>query len=292
MHEPVARAPRARSGAGSGRSRETAGWMPSSWKCSWLRGLLTRAMIRSQRYFSLATWQMSMLSSSSPVTAITRSARWMPGALEHPQLGARRRTGRRARAPLDRQVAAAVGLDQRDLVALVDQLAREVPADLAAAGDDHVHRLGAPPSERALEHLDRVLGRADRLQALLARTSSARAGSITRTIDLRRRSKRCWAIWAITRFVLSPSVEAMNTSASLDARLDQRVDLDRGADGEAAAGVLPASWSGPRRGARARAGPRRGRRPRGRRRAPTAATAEPTRPAPTIEDEHRAGRRC
>ena len=57
---------------------ETAGWMPSSLKCCRLRGLLTRAMIRSHRYFSLATWQMSMLSSSSPVTAITRSARWMP----------------------------------------------------------------------------------------------------------------------------------------------------------------------------------------------------------------------
>jgi hypothetical protein len=42
------------------------------------RGLLTRAMIRSQRYFSLAIWQMRTLSSSSPVTAMTRSARWMP----------------------------------------------------------------------------------------------------------------------------------------------------------------------------------------------------------------------
>src|SRR5215216_5928065 len=57
---------------------ETAGWMPSSLKWSRFRGLLTRAMIRSQRYFSLATWQMSRLSSSSPVTATTRSARWMP----------------------------------------------------------------------------------------------------------------------------------------------------------------------------------------------------------------------
>ena len=35
-------------------------------------------MIRSTRYFSFATWQISMLSSSSPVTAITMSAREIP----------------------------------------------------------------------------------------------------------------------------------------------------------------------------------------------------------------------
>src|SRR4051812_16392074 len=52
--------------------------MPSSLKCSRFRGLFTRAMIRSQRYFSLATWQIRRLYSSSPVTATTRSARWMP----------------------------------------------------------------------------------------------------------------------------------------------------------------------------------------------------------------------
>ena len=37
-----------------------------------------RATIRSTRYFSFATWQMRMLSSSSPVTAITMSAREIP----------------------------------------------------------------------------------------------------------------------------------------------------------------------------------------------------------------------
>ena len=44
------------------------------------------------------------------------------------------------------------------------------------------------------------------------RYQSARAGSITRTIAFST-PKRCWAIWAITRFVLSPAVEAMKTSA-------------------------------------------------------------------------------
>ena len=56
----------------------TTGWMPSSSKYWRLRGLLTRAMIREQRYFSLAIWQMRRLSSSSPVTAMVRSARLMP----------------------------------------------------------------------------------------------------------------------------------------------------------------------------------------------------------------------
>ena len=57
---------------------ETDGLISSSSKCWRLRGLLTRAMICSTRYFSRATWQISMLSSSSPVTAITMSARWIP----------------------------------------------------------------------------------------------------------------------------------------------------------------------------------------------------------------------
>jgi hypothetical protein len=41
---------------------------------------------------------------------------------------------------------------------------------------------------------------------------SARAGSITRTIVFST-PKRFWAIWAMTRLVLSPAVDAMNTSA-------------------------------------------------------------------------------
>jgi hypothetical protein len=43
-----------------------------------LRGLLTRAITRSTPYLSFATWQISRLSSSSPVTAMTMPARWMP----------------------------------------------------------------------------------------------------------------------------------------------------------------------------------------------------------------------
>jgi hypothetical protein len=43
-----------------------------------LRGLLQRAITRSTPYFSRATCEIRMLSSSSPVTAITISARSIP----------------------------------------------------------------------------------------------------------------------------------------------------------------------------------------------------------------------
>ena len=57
---------------------ETTGLIPSRSNHCLFRGLFTRAMICSTMYFSLATWQISMLSSSSPVTVITMSARPIP----------------------------------------------------------------------------------------------------------------------------------------------------------------------------------------------------------------------
>src|SRR6476660_3052728 len=57
---------------------ETVSVIPTMSKCGWLRGSLTRAITFGTPYFSLATWQTMMLSSSSPVTAITRSARSTP----------------------------------------------------------------------------------------------------------------------------------------------------------------------------------------------------------------------
>jgi len=41
-------------------------------------GLFTRAMTRFAPHFSFASWLMMRLSSSSPVTASTASARWQP----------------------------------------------------------------------------------------------------------------------------------------------------------------------------------------------------------------------
>src|SRR3954468_12824093 len=49
------------------------GEMPSRSKCAWLRGSFTRAITFGAPYFSFASWQMTRLSSSSPVTASTRS---------------------------------------------------------------------------------------------------------------------------------------------------------------------------------------------------------------------------
>src|ERR1700750_1955217 len=121
----------------------TTGWMPSSSKYGRLRGLLTRAMIREQRYFSLAIWQIRRVSSSSPVGAVDA------GALEDPQLRGVPVLDRVLELLLDRQVARALALDDRHLVALGDELAGEVPADLAGSGDDDVHELDP---QRALEH--------------------------------------------------------------------------------------------------------------------------------------------
>ena len=62
------------------------------------------------------------------------------GALEHPQLGRVAVLGGVLELLLDREVARARGLDERDLVTLGDQLACEVAPDLAGADDDRVHR--------------------------------------------------------------------------------------------------------------------------------------------------------
>src|SRR5204862_5379006 len=60
--------------------------------------------------------------------------------LEHPQLGAVAVLHGMLELLLDAQVGGAVGLDERDLLPVADQLAREVQPDLAAADDDDVHQ--------------------------------------------------------------------------------------------------------------------------------------------------------
>src|SRR4051794_37765421 len=61
-------------------------------------------------------------------------------ALEHPQLGRVAVLHRMLELLLDDEVAAPLALDERDLLALVDELARQVPADLAAADDEDIHQ--------------------------------------------------------------------------------------------------------------------------------------------------------
>src|SRR5512139_301316 len=103
---------------------------------------------------------------------------------------------------LDRGVAIAVVLDHGHLMTLVEQLPREVPADLAGPGDDD------------------VLALAHRLVPAASRTSfsnisiATRVGQIVLTPCFSYHSARSGSrIRAITMFVLSPSVEAMKASA-------------------------------------------------------------------------------
>ena len=131
-----------------------------------------------------------------------------------------------------------------------------------------VHRLGRLEPERAARTSRSRAWSGEIVSSPARAYQAARAGSITRTIT-RSTPKRVWAICAITRFVLSPSVEAMNTSArsmpaSISASISSAVPTVNWPPR-----VLPALRSARRRGARARAGPRRGPRLRGRRRAPT-----------------------
>jgi hypothetical protein len=62
-----------------------------------------------------------------------------PRALQDPQLGAVAVHGAVLELLLDHAVTVRVRLDDGHLVALVDELAREVPADLPGSDDHHVH---------------------------------------------------------------------------------------------------------------------------------------------------------
>ena len=108
------------------------------------------------------------------------------------------------------------------------------------------------------------------------RTRRARAGSSTRTTTLVDLEAPLGDLGDDQVGVVAVGGGDEHVGA-LDAGLQQRVDLERGADRELAAASSQAP-SSPRRGARARAGPRRGPRRRGRRRA--RAWRWPTRRAP------------
>ena len=171
---------------------ETAGWTPSSLKCWRLRGLLTRATIRSH-----AVLLLGHLADQDVVLVVAgdgddQVSPLDAGPLEHPQLGRVPVLDGVLELLLDHPEARVIGLDQRHLVVPGDQLAGQVPADLARAGDDHVHRAPGLPSGR--EHyllglVDRVLCRADRVQALLGVPGGARRDRPPG----RRRAARCSA---------------------------------------------------------------------------------------------------
>ena len=92
----------------------------------------------------------------------------MPGALEDPELGRVAVLDGVLELLLDGQVALAVALDERDLVPLAMSSRARFQPDLAAAGDDHVHRRRALHSiASACSNSRSRLRRADRVQALL-----------------------------------------------------------------------------------------------------------------------------
>src|SRR5829696_1783618 len=132
-------------------------------------------------------------------------------ALEHPQLRRVAVLDRVLELLLDRQVAAPVLLDHRHLVAAFEQLAREVPADLARTGDDHV-QTRHQASSAAFSSCSIAICVGQIVCTPCSAYQAARRGSSTRAIT-RGTENRRFASWATTRLVLSPLVEAMNTSA-------------------------------------------------------------------------------
>ena len=102
-------------------------------------GLLTRAMVRGTSKWCFAIWQMTRLSSSSPVTAATTSARLQPASARYlPSQPSCAMTIEPISSAICR-ARDAVLLHERDLVARFDQLLGEVVADLAPADDEHEH---------------------------------------------------------------------------------------------------------------------------------------------------------
>src|SRR4051794_10705564 len=213
----------------------TAGWMPSSSKYCRFRGLFTRAMIRSQRYFSFASWQMSRLSSSSPVTAIVRSARLMPArSSTHSSVASPYWMACSSSCSTVRYRERSLSMTVTSWRLVISSRARFQPTFPAPAMTTYMalHLL-----ERALEHLDRVARRADRVQALLGVPLRARgvhdAHDDTRHLvmlrgDLADRQIRVVAVRRGDEHV-----------GFLDARLAEGVDLEPVAEGEPAARVLP-----------------------------------------------------
>ena len=230
-----------------------------------------------------------MLSSSSPVTAITMSAREMP-ARSSTQSSDASPYWTCAPAPARPSGSARGRTRSGHLVALLEELAGEVPATLPAPTmityirslirSGRRHRAAARRgADLALEHLDRDLGRADRVEPCRS-YQSARRGSRMRAITVGTLNRRL-AICAMTMLVLSPLVAATNTSARSIPAAVERVDLERRADGElTAASSHDASIPSSRRACDSESSSRQ------ETSCPSLsidrASEEPTRPAPTM----------
>ena len=175
-----------------------------------------------------------------------------PRPLEHPHLGGVAVLHGVLELLLDDPVAPVVGLDQGHLAVLGDQLAGEVPPHLPGPGDDDVHRCDAPSRpgvgtlvadhSLGVEHdvlglIDGLLGRADRLQPPLGVPQGARrvgdAHHDTGDVE-----PALGQLGDHQIGVVAPRRRHEHIR-SLDARLDQSVDLQCRSDREAASRILP-----------------------------------------------------
>ena len=151
---------------------QTVGVMPSRSKCCWLRGSLTRAITFGDAVLlagELADHEVVLVVAGDREDDVGRTLD--PGALEHVELGRVAAHRNRARTPpRAARVAVAALLDQRHLVAHLEQRAGDVRADLAAAGDDQVHQASVRTA---------------------AGTSQARTASTRSAIARLRRADRC-----------------------------------------------------------------------------------------------------
>ena len=161
-----------------------------------------------------------------------------PRALEHPQLRGVAVLDGVLELLLHGEVAAPVLLDHGDLVAALEQLAGEVPADLARAGDDHVEGRSAARGPAACSSCSIAIWVGQIVCRPCSAYQAARRGSSTRAITFWT-PKRRWASCATTRFGVVAVRGGDEHVGLVDPRLGQRVHLERGADREPAAGLLP-----------------------------------------------------
>ena len=162
---------------------------------------------------------MTRLSSSSPVTASSELGRTRDaGPLEDGDLGRVAADHRPGRTPPRAARSGRALLDQRHLVAEVEQRARDVRADLASAGDDRRTSGRRSPAGAAARTVsssvgDRRLRRADDAHAAIG--VELRARRVEHADDDACRSRSAsGSTWPITMFVLSPFVATTAASAS------------------------------------------------------------------------------
>ena len=160
------------------------------------------------------------------------------GALEHPQLGGVAVLDGVLELLLDRQVAPAVLLEDGDLVALLDELPRQVPADLAGAGDDHVQTGHQASASAACSSCSIAICVGQIVCSPCSAYQAARRGSSTRAIDARDAEPALGDLRHHEVGVV-PVRGGDEDVRLVDPRFDQRVELERRADREATAGLLP-----------------------------------------------------